>query len=872
MPNELTPMMQQYLDFKNQYRDELLFYRSGDFYELFFEDAKTASRELGLTLTGRNGGLEERIPMCGVPYHSVEPYIAKLIKKGFRVAICEQMEDPKLAKGLVKREVIRVITPGTALNEALLEESGNRYLVYLQEDDGVLCMALADVSTGECRWYTANGSERLISVEEQLFRLQPSEIVLKSGIDQWDALENWLKSKLTDCLYSFYEPAKEPEDYVKLHFGTLELDPLVRSTVQNLLAYLHETMMTDLSQINRLERITTEQFMNLDATAIRNLELIKNMRDGSKRGTLLDILDFTGTSMGSRCLKNWIECPLLDIVKIRERQDAVEELVLNPALRDSLQESLKEVFDLERILSRLEVGSANARDLVSLRASLAALPALKEKLQGAKSGLLQKLSASIHMHREIHDTLEAAIVDEPPFTVREGGMIKDGYDLELDELHDIARNNSQWMANFEQKIKESTGIKTLKVGFNKVFGYYIEVSKGQTSAVPSEFVRKQTLVNAERYIVPELKDFENKILSAKEKIESLEYYLFNKIRDEIRKDIPEIQDTAHALARLDVLAALALAAFKYDYHRPELNNRGEIRILDGRHPVVERLLDKEIFVPNNVTLNSADERMVIITGPNMAGKSTYMRQVALLVLMTQMGSFIPARSADICAVDRIFTRVGASDDLATGQSTFMVEMNEVAQILKYATKNSLIILDEVGRGTSTYDGMSIARAVMEYIQTKIKAKTLFATHYHELITMEDVLDGIKNYSVAIKERGNDIVFLRRIIRGGTDRSYGVHVARLAGLPKKVIERADEILEEYDRNKGFICDGTATCNSGGAAQNSVKEEPADLGMGSLFTSALQSELLQLDVMSMTPIEALNELYKLQQEAKKESGVV
>ena len=872
MPNELTPMMQQYLDFKNQYRDELLFYRSGDFYELFFEDAKTASRELGLTLTGRNGGLEERIPMCGVPYHSVEPYIAKLIKKGFRVAICEQMEDPKLAKGLVKREVIRVITPGTALNEALLEESGNRYLVYLQEDDGVLCMALADVSTGECRWYTANGSERLISVEEQLFRLQPSEIVLKSGIDQWDALENWLKSKLTDCLYSFYEPAKEPEDYVKLHFGTLELDPLVRSTVQNLLAYLHETMMTDLSQINRLERITTEQFMNLDATAIRNLELIKNMRDGSKRGTLLDILDFTGTSMGSRCLKNWIECPLLDIVKIRERQDAVEELVLNPALRDSLQESLKEVFDLERILSRLEVGSANARDLVSLRASLAALPALKEKLQGAKSGLLQKLSASIHMHREIHDTLEAAIVDEPPFTVREGGMIKDGYDLELDELHDIARNNSQWMANFEQKIKESTGIKTLKVGFNKVFGYYIEVSKGQTSAVPSEFVRKQTLVNAERYIVPELKDFENKILSAKEKIESLEYYLFNKIRDEIRKDIPEIQDTAHALARLDVLAALALAAFKYDYHRPELNNRGEIRILDGRHPVVERLLDKEIFVPNNVTLNSADERMVIITGPNMAGKSTYMRQVALLVLMTQMGSFIPARSADICAVDRIFTRVGASDDLATGQSTFMVEMNEVAQILKYATKNSLIILDEVGRGTSTYDGMSIARAVMEYIQTKIKAKTLFATHYHELITMEDVLDGIKNYSVAIKERGNDIVFLRRIIRGGTDRSYGVHVARLAGLPKKVIERADEILEEYDRNKGFICDGTATCNSGGAAQNSIKEEPADLGMGSLFTSALQSELLQLDVMSMTPIEALNELYKLQQEAKKESGVV
>ena len=538
MANALTPMMQQYLEFKQQHQDELLFYRIGDFYEMFFDDAKTASQELGLTLTGRDGGLEERVPMCGVPYHSVEPYIAKLIKKGYRVAICEQVEDPKLAKGLVKREVIKIVTPGTSLSETLLEESGNRYLVYLQEDDGVLCMALADVSTGECRWYTANGSERLLSVEEQMFRLQPSEIVLQSGIEQWDALEHWIKNKLPDCLYSFYEPADVTENFVQRHFGNITLDPLVASSVQKLLAYLHETVKADLSQINRLERITTEQFMNLDATAIRNLELIRNMRDGGKRGTLLDVLDFTGTSMGSRCLRNWIECPLLDILQIRERQDAVEELVLHPALRDGLQESLRDVYDLERILSRLEVGSANARDMTSLRTSLAALPLLKEKLQTAQSGLLQKLSASVHMHREIHDTLAAAIVDEPPFTIREGGMIRDGYDLELDELHDIARNNSQWMANFEQKIKESTGIKTLKVGFNKVFGYYIEVSKGQSSSVPPEFVRKQTLVNAERYIVPELKDFENKILSAKEKIESLEYYLFNKIRDEIRKEIP----------------------------------------------------------------------------------------------------------------------------------------------------------------------------------------------------------------------------------------------------------------------------------------------------------------------------------------------
>ena len=743
-------------------------------------------------------------------------------------------------------------------------DAWNRFLVHLEEDDGVLCLALADVSTGECRWFTANGSERLLALEEQLFRLQPSEIIYKAGIPEWGDLEDWLKNKLPGCACASYElPAAAP-DFVKQHFGDIALDPLVRETVQGLLAYLHATVMADLSQINRLERISAEQYMNLDATAIRNLELIRNMRDGGKKGTLLDVLDFTSTSMGSRCLRNWIECPILDIVKIRERQDAVEELAGNPELRDAIQEHLKEVFDLERILSRLEVGSANARDLVSLRASLNALPPLKERLQEARAGLLQKLSASIQLHQKIRDTLAAAIVDDPPFTIREGGMIRDGYDLELDELHNIARNNSAWMAGFEQKTKASTGIKNLKVGYNKVFGYYIEVSKGQTSQVPPEFVRKQTLVNAERYIVPELKDFENKILSAKEKIESLEYYIFNQIRKEIREEIPEIQDTARALAWLDVLASLATAACKYDYHRPELNIRGEIRILDGRHPVVERLLDKEIFVPNNVTMNGTDERMVILTGPNMAGKSTYMRQVALLVLMTQMGSFIPARSADICMVDRIFTRVGASDDLATGQSTFMVEMNEVAQILKYATRNSLIILDEVGRGTSTYDGMAIARAVMEYIQAHIKAKTLFATHYHELIGMETVMEGIKNYSVAIKERGNDIVFLRRIVRGGTDRSYGVHVARLAGLPKKVLERADELLQEYDSHKG---------EAAGAAGNSgAPVQPAEsAGTASLFASSLTDELLGLDVMSMTPIEAMNALFRLQQEAKKEKGM-
>ena len=562
--------------------------------------------------------------------------------------------------------------------------------------------------------------------------------------------------------------------------------------------------------------------------------------------------------MGARKLRSWIECPLLDLAQINARQQAVKELLENLQLRTGLAEEMKKVFDLERIISRIEVGSANARDLVALRSSLAVLPGIKELLNNASSRLLTHLAGGIHLHQEIYDTLAAAIVDEPPFSVREGGMIRTGFDLELDELHSIASDNKTWMQNFEQRIKEETGIKTLKVGYNKVFGYYIEVSKGQSASVPDYFVRKQTLVNAERYIVPELKDFENKILSAKEKIEQLEYYIFNNLREQIRAKIPEIQETARALANIDVLASLAEAAFKYNYIKPELNNRSEIRILDGRHPVVERLLERDIFVPNDTNLNSTDERMIIITGPNMAGKSTYMRQVALLTLMTQMGSFIPARQASICPVDKIFTRVGASDDLATGQSTFMVEMNEVAQILKYATRNSLIILDEVGRGTSTFDGMSIARAVMEYIHEKIKAKTLFATHYHQLIELENIMEGVKNYSVAVKERGNDIVFLRRIVRGGSDKSYGVHVARLAGLPKKVLERANEFLKEYD--------------SEGTKQAQPAQQQDGGMMGSLFGSALQQRLANMDVMSMTPIEAMNTLYKLQEEAKREGGAL
>ena len=786
--NTYTPMVQQYMAVKEQHKHELLFFRLGDFYEMFFEDALTASRELNITLTKRAGS-GDNIPMCGVPYHSVDGYIAKLVQKGYRIAICEQMEDPRFAKGIVERKVIKIITPGTALNEQLLQDKHNRYLVLLLEREEELCMAVADVSTGECRWFLATGGDKMADITEQLYRLQPAELVLTAELAEREQLLEWLRAKLPECTVTDYaEEAAEADFFVK-HFPTVAVEPVVQQTVELLLRYLHGTVMADLSHINQLSEIVRDSFMQLDATAIRNLELVRSMADGSKRGTLLGVLDFTKTSMGARRLRSWIESPLLDIARIYERQEAVAELCASAPLRDAVAEQLKAVADLERIVSRVEVGSANARDLVALRSSLSVLPALKDVLANCQSKALQRLNSEIRQHRQLAVRLEQAIVDEPPFSVREGGMIRPGYNAELDELQLIAADNKTWMQNFELKIKEETGIKTMKVGFNKVFGYYIEVSKGQANSVPDYFVRKQTLVNAERFIVPELKEYENKILGAKEKIQSLEYYLFDELRTLIRSQITEIQATARAIGTLDVLNGLAIAAYKYNYVRPELNNQGELKITDGRHPVVERLLEKEIFVPNNVNLNNADERMIIITGPNMAGKSTYMRQVALLVLMTQMGSFIPARQASICPVDKIFTRVGASDDLATGQSTFMVEMNEVAQILRYATKNSLIILDEVGRGTSTFDGMSIARAVMEYIHDKIKAKTLFATHYHQLIAMEQELSGVKNYSVAVKERGKDIVFLRRIVPGGTDRSYGVHVARLAGLPKKVLDRA-----------------------------------------------------------------------------------
>lgn len=874
--SQLTPMVEQYNEIKNQHQDELLFFRLGDFYEMFNQDALIASRELNLTLTKRSNSNGD-MPMCGVPYHAVDGYIAKLVKRGYRIAICEQTEDPKKAEGtVVKRDIIRIITPGTALNEQVLEDGQHRYLALLLEAGEEICLAAADVSTGDCLWFGAKGKERLGLLSEQLYKLQPAEVVLGGQIENWEEFSQWLKNKIPECVVvPHFEP--DGKDYYVQHFAQIEVNDLVRQAVRSLLNYLHNTVMTDLSHLKELHEIRQENYMHLDATAIRNLELVRNMADGGKRGTLLNVLDFTATAMGSRKLRSYIENPLMDLTQIYSRQDFVEEFYRDMNLRSALLERLKSVRDLERIVSRLEVGTANARDLVALRMSLVELPDTKQILTNCHSGLAHKYSQQISLHEELRDLLAQAVIDEPPFSVREGGMMRDGYNQELDELRSISKDNKTWMANFETQVKEETGIKTLKVGFNKVFGYYIEVSKGQADNVPDYFVRKQTLVNAERYIVPQLKEFENKILGAKEKIEELEYYLFSQLRERVRQEMAALQATAEALANVDALLSFAISAFKYNYVRPELNNNGEIKITDGRHPVVERLLEKEIFVPNNVNLNNADEQMVILTGPNMAGKSTYMRQVAILVLMTQIGAFIPARRASICPVDRIFTRVGASDDLASGQSTFMMEMNEVATILRFATKRSLVILDEVGRGTSTFDGMSIARAVLEYIHDKIHAKTLFATHYHQLIGMEQELSGVKNYSVAVKERGNRIVFLRRIVPGGTDKSYGVHVARLAGLPKAVLDRAEECLKEYDGLTPQSPEATAPLTGGrrgsdiclpvrgGGEAGGVTNE-----MGLFTSSPIVDELKQLDVMSMTPIEAMNTLAKLQEMAKQESG--
>ncbi len=863
---ELTPMQKQYMEIKQKHPKEILFFRLGDFYEMFFEDAAVVSRELGLTLTSRSGDVNKN-PMCGVPYHAVDGYLAKLVAKGYRVAIAEQIGDPK-AKGLTKREVVKVVTPGTILEEGALKAAQNNYIALIYEQDKELVLAGADISTGECFYGIYKGSDSLQVLCDELYRLMLPEILILGQLSQRQELEKFVKLRLEHCIFTeIAEPAKEIDNLIVQHFdinnrpekGAGEI------AVATLLEYLHNTVMTDLSQLSQLTKLDYADNLVVDTYTLRNLEITRNLRDGGKKGTLFVVLDFTHTAMGTRLLRKWLEYPLMNIASINKRLDAVGELKENFLLRQQLQEACKNIYDFERLLTRIEVGSANARDLVALRSSFQALPAIRSSLEQCQAGLLQGCHREIHLYDELADLLEQAIVDDPALTIREGGIIKDGYNEELDQYRQIAHNSKQLLQAMEEQEKEKTGIRYLKIGYNKVFGYYIEVRNSGTDKVPEHYVRKQTLANAERYITQELKEFETKILGAQEKIVTIEYNLFVELRDNIKAQLGDIQNTARQIAVLDVLTALAEAADNYNYVRPVLTANGQIDIREGRHPLVERLLQRELFVPNDTKLNHNDCEIMLITGPNMAGKSTYMRQTALLVLMAQIGSFVPAREAYISPVDRIFTRIGASDDLVSGQSTFMVEMNEVAQILKYATSNSLVILDEIGRGTSTFDGMSIARAVIEHMEAKIHAKTLFATHYHELTDLEN--EKIKNFCIAVKDKGGDITFLRRIIAGAADKSYGIHVARLAGLPKAVTNRAEKILSSLEEN------GLDTVAEVARVQQE-KDHPAqeqENGMGSLFGNTLTEDLLKLDVMTMTPLEAMNELYKLQQQAKKEAGL-
>ncbi len=864
---ELTPMMQQYQATKQQHPDEILFFRLGDFYEMFFEDAELAARELGLTLTSRSGN-KDKAPMCGVPYHAAESYINKLIHKGYKVAIAEQIGDPK-AKGLTKREVIKIVTPGTVLSESVLTDAANNYIVLLYEQGERILLAGADISTGECFYGIYTGGSRLQTLFDELYRRQVSELLLAGELSFRKQLDAFVGLRLPQCTYTQLAGiSAQVEDRLVEHFTADERpeDRAAQEAVATLLDYLHDTVMTDLSHISHLTYLDASENLVLDTYTLRNLEVTRNLRDGGKKDTLLDVLDFTETAMGSRLLKQWLEAPLLSIVAIDRRLDAVQELVEDFGLRGALADGLKDIRDFERLLTRIEVGTANARDLVALRLSLACLPGIRETLAGVRAQLLRETTERVMTFDEVTELLARAIVDEPGISLREGGIIKDGYDAELDEYRRIAHDSKSMLQEIEEREKQETGIKSLKIGYNKVFGYYIEVRNSGADLVPDRYIRKQTLANAERYITEELKAFETKILGAQEKIVQIEYRLFTEVRERIKQELPGIQQTAHAIAVLDVLRSFAEAAVSYNYVRPQLRPEGGISIKDGRHPLVERILTRDLFVPNDTELNHRDCEIMLITGPNMAGKSTYMRQVALLALMAQVGSFLPAREAVLSPVDRIFTRIGASDDLVSGQSTFMVEMNEVAQILKYATRDSLVILDEIGRGTSTFDGMSIARAVVEYIEKKIHAQTLFATHYHELTEMAD--DKIKNFCVAVKERGAQVAFLRRIVPGAADKSYGIHVARLAGLPKAVTKRAEALLAALEAKQEKV----QAAEEGGREETAAPpaQDGAALGMGSLFGSTLREALCSLDIMTMTPLEALNELYRLQEQAKGEEG--
>ena len=878
---EFTPMMKKYLETKEQYKDCILFYRLGDFYEMFFDDALTASRELEITLTGKDCGMEERAPMCGVPFHAVDNYLNRLVAKGYKVAICEQVEDPKLAKGLVKREVVRIVTPGTNLDTQALDASRNNYLMAVIYTSDRFGISVADITTGA---FFVTETESGRTLLDEISRYSPAEIICNqafevSGVDLED-----LRTRLSISIFTledWYFDDDLCEGALKEHFHVSSLAGLGLGDYTGgsvaagaLLQYLLQTQKTDLSNLTTVTPYRSGKFMILDTSTRRNLELCETLREKQKRGSLLWVLDRTRTAMGARMLRSFLEQPLIDAEEIEKRLDAIEEFNSDITLREELREYLNPVYDLERLISRISYRSANPRDLIAFGSSLEMVPPIKYILKDCTSDLLVRLRDELDELKDITDLIKRSIMDDPPISVREGSFIKDGYSEEVDALRHAKTDGKSWLAKLEASEREKTGIKNLRIKYNKVFGYYLEVTNSFLNQVPDHYTRKQTLTNAERFITPELKELEDTILGAEDKLYSLEYHLFCEIRDTIGENILRIQNTARALAGLDVFASLAYVADHNHYVRPVIHNKGTIEIKGGRHPVVEKMIRNDLFIPNDTLLDNKKNRVAIITGPNMAGKSTYMRQTALIVLMAQIGSFVPADSAKIGLVDRIFTRVGASDDLASGQSTFMVEMTEVANILRNATKNSLLILDEIGRGTSTFDGLSIAWAVIEHICNPklIGAKTLFATHYHELTELEGKIDSVSNYCIAVKEQGDDIVFLRKIVKGGADRSYGIQVAKLAGVPESVIERAKELLSQLSDADitERISEISAQSVTQGRKTKHKQVQAIDMNQISLFDAVKDEDVLEelktLDISNMTPLEALNTLNSLQSRLK------
>ena len=905
---KLTPMMRQYFEIKENYKDCILFFRLGDFYEMFFEDAETAARELELVLTGRDCGLEKRAPMCGIPFHASNSYIGRLVAKGYKVAICEQVEDPKFAKGIVKRDVIKVITPGTYTDSSFVEETKNNYImtIYADLERNRCSLAITDISTGD--FLATEGELEKGVILDEISKFNPKEIILLDSLDQELIKDITLTTPALISRKSIEYFEENFEEVLNNQFGekSNSLSLMVKKSSNALVKYILDTQKISLTNINDIEVYSLVDFMTIDLSSRRNLELTENLREKSKKGSLLWVLDKTETSMGSRMLRRWIEEPLVNKEKITLRLNAVEELFNDLSLNDSLKEALHDIYDIERILGKISNKNANAKDLIALKTSIGKIPNVKGIIENCTSSLLKNYHNNLDDLRDIYDLLEKSIKEDPSLTLKDGDLIKDGFNGEIDELRLAKTNGKDWISSLENREREFTGIKSLKVGFNKVFGYYIEISKANYSSIPEgRYIRKQTLANAERFITPELKEIEEKLLGASEKLCSLEYDIFLDIRNEVENHIDRLKTTAKIIAELDCISNLAFVALENDFIKPEINENGETKIENGRHPVVEKVIPKGEFIPNDTIINKDDNQLLIITGPNMAGKSTYMRQVAIITLMCQIGSFVPASKANISVVDKIFTRIGASDDLAGGKSTFMVEMWEVSNILKNATENSLVLLDEVGRGTSTYDGLSIAWSVIEYIckNKNLRCKTLFATHYHELTKLEGEIHGVRNYSVAVKEVDNNIIFLRKIIEGGADQSYGIEVAKLAGIPDEVINRAKEILEtlemesskdnldlalkEVNTSKGEINEAAIKASyevkealveedkveikeevisKSSDAKTHKEDDQIQLDFSAIGKDNLIKELSEVDILSLNPMEAMNRLYALVKEAK------